>query len=1007
LLVAPLHSVNVEQSEPYRFRNISLEEGLSNSSVYAILQDSRGFMWFGTRRGLNRWDGREMLVYNHKPMDPNSLPSPRITALTETSDGSLWVGCYDSGLSRFDPISETFHTYSHDSTDMASISSNQITVLAVDSHGTLWIGTRSGLNRYDASEDNFDSFYHDANDVASLADDWITAIAEDGEGDLWFGSNSCRLTYYGYENGQFKRIINPALEPTDVATNRITGLWADPDSDMLWIATFPGGIIRFDPGKNTSTYLGTSASTPKMININPLYAIDKGRDGSLWLASLSGLTSLDPVTTAYRFYETDRSNPHSISGVALQAVYVDKQGLIWTGSNAQGVDVCDPQRFRFEHYRYEPGENSLLAGDAVFGLDVDLQGRLWAATSPSGHHRIDLRTREVKRYQTDDSDPEVWSMNYGSKILVDSRQRVWMGQFEAGLYRLDPGSEHPKPYRHLPGRPEGLSHNDIYSIFESTDSTVWIATNGGGLNRFEEGDDSFSHYRHDPRNPSSIGSDRLYTILEDHQGYLWIGTADAGVDRLDRELGTFTHYRVTDKPNSISSNIVLTLHEDTQQRLWIGTRGGGLCRLDPSRQHFTQIDLEVDPGQIEIMAIQEDAHGNIWISANLGILKLDHEYETISRYQTVDGVQGLEFTWDASTQDPEGYIYFGGQRGFNRFHPDSIKANPHRPPVFLTELWINHERVVTGKEMNGRVVLPKDISFMDTLYLDRYDKVIKFGYAALDYSNPGQNRYRYRLENFDPDWIDAGHLNTVTYTSLDPGWYTLSVIGSNSDRIWNEDGVRLHIYVEPPFWQAVWFRVTVVLFILGTFFMIMWLRTLRLRIQKQRLEKLVRLRTDELQKEMEERQKVEQEKSDMQIEHLRRELLTKSLHLNDKQQIMDSLQSELQELKPEKPEETAGKIRKLIRFLRDRASVHQDWEEFEHWFTSVHVGFYDQLRTEYPDLSPSELKVCALLRLNMISKDIARIMNVQPTSIDMYRHRIRKKLGLTSDENLTASLSQY
>jgi len=345
--------------------------------------------------------------------------------------------------------------------------------------------------------------------------------------------------------------------------------------------------------------------------------------------------------------------------------------------------------------------------------------------------------------------------------------------------------------------------------------------------------------------------------------------------------------------------------------------------------------------------------------------------------------------------------------GLNRFHPDSITANNHIPPVTLTDLWVNHERVTAGEEVDGRIILPRAIQYLDTLFLSYKDKVLRFDFAALDYWNPELNQYRYMLENFDPEWVNIGNVNSVSYTSLDPGWYMLRVCGSNNDRIWNEDGVKLAIYIKPPFWQSSGFRVFMVLFILGVFLLIMWLRNWRLRVQNLKLEALVRQRTAELKVEMEERSRVELEKSEQQIDHLRRELLTKTLHLSEKQSIMDSIQDNLQSLSSEIPPESRGSIRKLLRYLKSHMTVKQDWQDFELWFTEVHSGFYEDLRTNHPNLSENELKVCALLRLNLVTKDVAKVMNIQTASINIYRHRIRKKINLQSEDNLATYLAQF
>jgi len=452
-----------------------------------------------------------------------------------------------------------------------------------------------------------------------------------------------------------------------------------------------------------------------------------------------------------------------------------------------------------------------------------------------------------------------------------------------------------------------------------------------------------------------------------------------------------------------SSNIVMILllvrEFESSETCWINSKssdsGWYLCR-----QNFERIDLGFDPEGLSIGGILEDEQGLFWISSSWGILKFEPENGVLGTYQESDGLLSLNFLYDSRLKESNGTMYFGSLDGLNFFHPDSIGVNDHIPPIILTDLWVNHERVMVGDEVDERIILPESIEYLDTLRMSYRDKVIRFEFAALDYWNPDLNQYRYMLEGFDPDWVDIGNTNFVTYTSLDPGWYTFCVKGSNNDRIWNEEGVKLAIFIKPPFWKTGLFRAFMILLILCIFIGIMWLRNWRLLVQNQKLEALVRQRTAELKVEMEERSRAKQE-------HLRRELLTKTLHLNEKQQIVDHMQMDLTEIAGTIPADSRSKINKLLRLLKSHTTAKQGWEDFELWFTEVHTDFYSSLREASPGLSESELKVCALLRLNLVTKDVAKVMNIQTASINIYRHRIRKKLNLQSEDNLTTFLAQF
>jgi len=994
--------------QQYRFRNINRDQGLSSGEVLDIMKDSKGFMWFGTMSGLNRWDGRNMRAYYHHPMDSSSISDSRISALAETPDGSIWVGTYDNGLSRLDPQREVFKRYLHNPDDSTSLPGNDVTALQVDLQGRLWIGTQDGLCRLDSGFDSFISFHHDSTKNSSIPNDWITALEVDSEGTMWFGTHTSQIFYLEPNTEDFNSLEFKWFKPTGFGTNLVSDLCADPKGEYIWASIAPLGTFRYSKLTGEVTTYRTATDDPYMINKNAIFSLDIAQDGTIWLGNLNGVSLLNPETGQYEFLVPDDSNPNSINSPVVSSILIDPEGIIWLGSRSVGIDVCNPQQLRFDLLNTSHGfQDQFLPANPVLGLDTDESGRIWISTVGGGFIRMNFLTGDSRHFQTDDSSPAIWSMNYGNKIMVDHLQRVWMGTFSAGLFRWDPETESMDHYRKTRRYDKKLNNNDIYALYETKDGTVWVGTEGGGLNHYLPETDEFEYFKHDVGNPQSLCDDNIRTILEDSRGELWIGTGNAGLDRMNRSANTFEHFPKNTQTNFISSFSVLTLHEDSRSVLWIGTGGGGLCRLDSARETFDLVNLGLDSGQMKIYGILEDDNGLLWLSTSLGILKFHTEEGLLGTYQASDGVQNQEFYYDSRLKDQNGYMYFGGVGGLNRFHPDSIGVNNHIPPIELTNLWVNHERAEVGEEVDGRIILPKSIEYMDTLRLSYRDKVLRFDFAALDYWNPNLNQYQYMLENFDPEWVNIGNVNSVTYTSLDPGWYSLRIQGSNNDRIWNKVGVQLAIYIKPPFWQSTGFRVFMVLFILSVFLLIMWLRNWRLRVQNQKLEALVRQRTAELKVEMEERSRVELEKTEQQIEHLRRELLTKTLHLSEKQSIMDNIQDNLQSLSSEVPPDSRGSIRKLLRYLKSHMTVKQDWQDFELWFTEVHSGFYEDLRTHHPNLSENELKVCALLRLNLVTKDVAKVMNIQTTSINIYRHRIRKKINLQSEENLTTYLSQF
>ncbi len=987
--------------QDFRFTNINRNQGLSNGEVTAILRDSRGLMWFGTRIGLNRWDGRAMRTYHHNPEDSMSITNSRISTLAETPDGKIWIGTHNGGLTRMDPELDHYEHFRYNPEDSTSLVDDEITALQVDSNGRLWVGTKTGLCRLDSAYTSFKRFHHDPGNNKSIPSNYILAMEVDRQGTMWFGTGSSHIFYHSPEADDFTSIKYYWFKPSKFGTNWISDLHADPDGENIWVGMFPIGTFKYSKLTGKVTSYRARTDDPHMVHKNIIFAVDVDANGQVWLGHLFGISILEPESGQYEYLEPEVANPNSINISVVTEIHIDDQGMVWIGSSDQGVDVCNPQQLRFDLMSTSQSmEGQLLPANPVFGMDKDSSGNMWIATNGGGVMGVNFETGESRIIRTEVTDPAIWSMNYSNKILVDRDQRVWMGSFGAGIFRLDQNMDKMDHYRKTRVYGSQLNDNDIFALYQTRDGSVWVGTEGGGINHYLPESDDFEYFKHDPENPESLGSDNIRVFLEDHRGDFWIATSESGVDLMDRATNTFKHFIANPDSNSISSNHVLTIYEDKNSILWFGTRAGSLCRLDSTRTWFEVIDLDCDIEELEISGILEDDQGHLWLSSNVGILKYHPEKGLLGTYQASDGVQNQDFFYHSSFKDQDGTMYFGGVGGLNRFHPDSIGVNDHIPPVILTDLWVNHEQITPGKAVDDQIILHRAIGYLDTLRLSYKDKVLRFDFAALDYWNPFLNQYCYKLENFDPDWVSIGNDNSVTYTSLDPGWYTLRVRGSNNDRVWNEQGVTLAIYIKPPFWQTAAFRMILSLGLITLIIIYIRLRTWRLRFQNQKLEALVRQRSAELAEEIEARAKATQD-------HLRRELLSKTLHLNEKDQIVDHLKQDLEEITQTLPVESKSRMKKLLRFLKDQTSGQQGWEDFELWFTEVHTEFYSSLRETSTGLSESELKVCALLRLNLVTKDIARVMNIQSTSIDIYRHRIRKKLNLSSDENLTAFLSQF
>jgi diguanylate cyclase (GGDEF)-like protein len=441
-----------------------------------------------------------------------------------------------------------------------------------------------------------------------------------------------------------------------------------------------------------------------------------------------------------------------------------------------------------------------VSGNLIQSFAESVDDRtIWIAAYGDGLNRLDRRTGRFTHYRSRPNDPASLADDRVMSLAVDREGMVWVGTIDAGLDRLDPRTGVFEHFRHDPEDPRSLSRNAVTRIYEDRQGVLWVGTYKGGLNRMDRRKGEFIRYQHDPSNPTSLSNDRVVGITEDEDGILWIGTDGGGLNRFDPEKGTFSRYRHDPAdPESLSSDNVWVVHRDRMERLWVGTQGGGLNRWDPSLRYahlgrFKRYDTKDGlPGAV-VNGILEDDAGTLWISTTRGLSRFSPETGAFKNYDASDGLQS-EFNHGAFFKASDGEMFFGGSNGFNSFYPQLVRENPHAPEVALTAFL----------KFNQKVDLGVPLTDVREISLTHKDSVVAFEFAALDYTAPEKNRYRYKLEGFDEDWIDAGRLRRATYTNLSPRSYTFRVKAANNDGVWNEEDLAVRVRMIPPPWRTWW-----------------------------------------------------------------------------------------------------------------------------------------------------------------------------------------------------------
>jgi len=804
-----------------KFEHLSVADGLSQSVVLCILQDSKGFMWFGTEDGLNKYDAYKFTVYKHEPDNPNSLTNNYVWSIFEDHTGILWIAT-GHGLDKFDPAHETFVHYRHDENDPNSLSHNDVRAVYEDHTGTLWVGTLGGgLNQFVRKTEKFVHYQHDENNPHSLSHNeiyWSGSLYEDSSGTLWIGTYGGGLNKFDRETKSFVRYQHDANDPNSLSNNTIFAIYED-STGSLWIGT-DDGLNQFDR-ETFVHYLDDHI-------VNAIY-----EKGVLWIGTDSkGLYQFNSEKKTFVHYQHDNNDPHSLSNDYINIIYQDNTHVLWIGTWGGGLNkVSETQKFRL----YQHHEPHSLSNNAVWAIYEDSHGILWIGTEGGGLNKFDRKTEKFVHYQHEENNPNSLISDDVYGITEDQTGALWIGTWE-GLSKFDPQTEKFMHYQHDENNPNSLSHNNINSLYKDKTDILWIGTWGSGLDKFDPKTDNFTNYRHDEINPNSLSNDQVNDIYEDSAGVLWIGTLN-GLDKFDRE--TFVHYQHDEKnPNSLSGNHIYAIYEDSRGILWIGTAGSGLNKFDRATGTFTHYYAK-DGGipNDTINKILEDDQGNLWLSTNKGLSKFDPQTNTFRNYYVEDGLQSNEFFIGSACKTRRGELLFGGGNGFNLFHPEQLKDNPHIPPLVITDFQI----------FNQPVKGEQHISFTKALTLSYQDSVFSFEFAALNYTIPQKNQYAYKMEGFDNDWIYVdSRRRFATYTNLDAGDYVFKVKGSNNDGVWNEAGTSLKITITPPWWETTWFRAAMFLLIAGLIAGGFRWRVSAVEAQKRELEIQVAQRTKEL-----------------------------------------------------------------------------------------------------------------------------------------------------------------
>jgi len=759
------------------FKHYSVGDGLPSSMVRSIDQDEQGYMWFGTKNGLSRFDGYQFKNFQFRKGQEGTIGNNFIHCVTHFDSTHLWIGT-DDGLYVLDLEKEVFSA-------IPGLEGRSVYELQKGEDGKIWLTSRlGGLSYYDPATKKLNSL-NKGKDGSAISSLQVTKLAKDEEGNIWVGTVGSGIEIFDIKTRTFRHLTtaNSGLSNDNVIT-----LYKGLDGSM-WIGTMNGGLCRYD--KKTGAFTTYKSGGAFTLKDDIVRAVCQTSPDKLYVGTEKGLNILDLATGKIVAYTNESYDPYSISDNAVYSIFPDKVGTLWVGTWFGGVNYFPEKGSAFEYY-YPTGEPNSLSGRAVSCFLEEEPGKFWIGTEDGGLNYFDEEKQSFSHYPFARGQQKLSYHNIHS-LIKDRKGNIWIGIFAGGVNVLNPATGRVQSYMQQGIGDHTLSGNLVFSLFEDQDGVIWAGTDRS-LNWFDEGSGSFKRLDY-----PEITNTFIYDIKQDANKTYWIACYDKGLLSWNRKTGEWHHITADDRTNPLSSNKLTSLHLDNKGNLWIGTDGGGLNRYDMRSGQVKIYDEKTGINGNIVYAIADDDRSVIWITTNNGIYSIDAQTDKITHFTSQDNLQGQQFNYKALYKASDGKLYAGGIKGFNSFYPDQTEVINNTAVISFTNFQLFNRNVSPSDEKSP---LLRQINFTDKLKLAHDQSVMSFEFAALNVNAPEKIRYAYKMEGFDPDWNYVGEQRKATYTNLSPGTYTFRVKASTDESNWDVQEKRILLVIRPPFYKT-------------------------------------------------------------------------------------------------------------------------------------------------------------------------------------------------------------
>lgn len=848
VLLISLSTNGYSQTRTTRFQHLTINDGLPQNMVDCMLQDSQGFIWFGTWNGLCRYDGYNFEIFdNQNPSSNTSIKDNFIYSMVEDAYGNLWMGT-SQGLQTYLINQDKFQEVEQYQAFISGESNTEVSSVFLQNDTTLLVGSGIGLFIFKIINKNGDlellRNYTFGLGNKSLNGSVINALAADSEDNIWVGTNG-GITFIPEKYDSVKYFnINSGL-----SSNQVLSIFENKEGEV-WIGTEFGLNLYNEDTHHFTQFISNPSNNNSLIH-NTVMDIIEDNSGALWLATLGGVSVLDTKNNTFSNYKNEYNVNYSLSNDFVNCLLLDESNNIWIGTERGGVNFYNSNQNLIEHFEYIVDEPNSLSYSVINSIYED-ESYLWIGTAGGGLNRYNKQTKKFNYFRNNPDQENSISSDFVTSIIRDDDNRLWIGTWGLGLNILSGAAEGEVDFQsHAGPERQGLISNFISSIEKSNTGDLYIGTLGG-LVKYDMQKDTYAPFR---SNNPAINITNVGCLLMENNSNLWVGTRN-GLYHLQSKAGVFDEKTLVKKYghdqsniHSISGDYVISVLKDDSGNLWFGTYGQGLNKMIVENDSVKFITYSTNEGLSNsiIFGIEQDNNGDIWLSTDYGLSRLNPETNKIRNFYSVDGLLNNQYYWSASYKAKDGKLYFGGMDGLDSFYPEWINHETKTTDVVITDLKILNESVIPGKEYNGITVLNENVGKTKEIQISYKETAIGFEFSSLDYQEPNTIRYAYILEGFEKEWnhVSSGR-RYASYTNLTPGVYTFKVKASSSNGEFISAPKVISVIINPPFWATNWFRILCVLALVLIILGYIRLRTYALKRQKAILEKQVKERTEKI-----------------------------------------------------------------------------------------------------------------------------------------------------------------